>query len=140
MVIRKNYQDAMKLYDQILDKDPENIDALSSKAQCLQKVDSNSFPKALKLYEKALELDEKDFETNFNIGILYYQRKQQEDMEKALTYLKKANELDPYNKIVLYDIAVIHEEKEEYALAEEYYRKLLKIDAKNVRVLVNLGV
>ena len=134
MLIKKKYKDAMVLYDEILDKDPDNIDALSSKAQCIQKIDPNPFAKALSLYEKALKLDEKDFETNFNIGILYYQRKERDDFAKALTYLKKANELDPYNKIVLYDIAVIYEEQGDYPLAEEYYRKLLKIDSKNGRV------
>jgi tetratricopeptide (TPR) repeat protein len=94
----------------------------------------------LALYEKALELENKDFETNFNIGILYYQRKEKNDLDKALEYLQKAHEVESTNKIVLYNIAVIHEEKEEYALAEGFYKKLLKIDNKNNRVLVNLGV
>jgi tetratricopeptide (TPR) repeat protein len=74
MLIKLNFKEALKIYDKILKKDPENIDGLNSKAQCLQNTDSGSFEKSLALYEKALKIEDKDFETNFNIGILYYQK------------------------------------------------------------------
>lgn len=75
MLIKKNFKEALKIYDKILKIDPDNIDGLNSKAQCLLNMDSSSFDKSLVLYEKALKIEDKDFETNFNIGILYYQQK-----------------------------------------------------------------
>jgi len=41
----------MKIYDKILQKDPNNIDGLNSKAQWMQKIDSKSFTKAHALYK-----------------------------------------------------------------------------------------
>ena len=125
MLVDRNYSEALKLYENILTKDPDNIDGLNSKAQCLQKVDKNSFSKALSLYEKALSIEDKDFETNFNIGILHYQRKDKGDLDTALAYLQKAHEIEPSNKIILYNIACIHEEKQEYDKSEGFYKKLL---------------
>lgn len=105
MLVDKNYSEALKIYDKILKKDPDNIDGLNSKAQCLLKVDKGSFPKALALYEKALSIEDKDFETNFNIGILHYQRKDKGDLDTALAYLQKAHDIEPTNKIILYNMA-----------------------------------
>ena len=33
MLVKKNYEEASKIYDKILKKDPDNIDGLNSKAQ-----------------------------------------------------------------------------------------------------------
>lgn len=51
MLVKKNYSEAVKIYDKILQKDPNNIDGLNSKAQWLQKIDSKSFTKAHALYK-----------------------------------------------------------------------------------------
>ena len=51
MLVKKNYTEASKIYDKILQKDPDNIDGLNSKAQWLQKTDSKSFSKARALYK-----------------------------------------------------------------------------------------
>lgn len=40
------------------------------------------------LYQRALMIDSEDFETNFNLGVLYYESRK--DHEKAIHHLKLA--------------------------------------------------
>lgn len=55
--------------------DPENIDGLNSVAQCIKQLailGQGSYEECLQYYQKALDADAEDFETNFNIGVLFY--------------------------------------------------------------------
>jgi tetratricopeptide (TPR) repeat protein len=61
----------------------------------------------LPLYKRALSADPEDFETNFNIGILYYEHK---DLEKAVNHLKMAVAEEP-NTTALFNLGVIFEEQ-----------------------------
>jgi tetratricopeptide (TPR) repeat protein len=90
-----------------LDLDPDNIDAMNSTATCLKNLSSDHFDPCLSLYMRALEVDPEDFETNFNIGILYYD--QRKDAKKAMHYLKIAIAEDK-QPTALFNLAVIYEE------------------------------
>lgn len=60
---------------EILELDQENIDGLNSVAQCVKQLaiqGQGSYDECLPYYQKALEADPEDFETNFNIGVLFY--------------------------------------------------------------------
>ena len=92
----------------------------------------------LALYEKALQADPEDFETNFNIGILHYQYKH--DMDTALKYLLNAIQDEENNVTALFNIAVIYEEKGDMKNAKQYYAKVLEIDPSNSKARVNMGV
>jgi tetratricopeptide (TPR) repeat protein len=72
-------------------------------------------------YQKALEADPEDFETNFNIGIAFYDQKQ--DFERAIHYLKIAVN-EERNAIALFNLAVIYEEKGDRIRAKEYYQEV----------------
>ena len=64
------------MYLDILEADPENIDGLNSVACCIKYLtpaNQSHFDECLPYYLKALEADPEDFETNFNIGILFYE-------------------------------------------------------------------
>ena len=86
----KNFQRAEALYQQILDQDPNCIDAINSLAYCLKfaakTVDSTLLMKLFELYEKSLQLDAEDVEANFNLGLL--QMQYAGDYSKALSYFK----------------------------------------------------
>jgi len=63
-----------EVYTEILKLDPLNIDGLNSLAQCIKaSTTTGVFDLVLPLYKKALSVDPEDFETNFNIGVLYYE-------------------------------------------------------------------
>lgn len=67
-----------QIYLEILELDPENIDGFNSVASCIKHltpVNQSYFDECMPYYQKALEADPEDFETNFNIGILFYDQK-----------------------------------------------------------------
>ncbi len=83
------------------------------------------FEKIYPLYEKALQTDPEDFETNFNIGILYYEHLK--DLDKAVNYLKLAVN-EEKNPTALFNLAVIYEEKGDRQRAKECYLEVLTVD------------
>ena len=93
---RVNYPKAQKIYEDILNKDADNIDAINSLAQCLQETDPSNEDKIISLYEKSLRLlgslGPSDFETNFNMALYYYKIM---DREKALDILLKLHKTVP---------------------------------------------
>ena len=129
MINQLNYAEAKGLYSAILKLDADNIDALNSLAQCIRAIANQQqnpnrqqvFSQALQLYQRALSIDSEDFETNFNLGVLYYEFKK--DYEKAIYHLKLAiNEED--NPTALFNLAVIFEEKGESQDAMKMYKKV----------------
>ena len=83
------------------------------------------FDKIYPMYEKALQQDPEDFETNFNLGILFYEHTK--DLEKAISYLKVAV-TEEKNATALFNLAVIYEEKGDKVRAKETYQEVLKVD------------
>jgi len=76
------------------------------------------FQQCQSLYQRALALDPEDFETNFNLGVLYYELRK--DLDKSIHYLKVAiNEEN--NPTALFNLAVIYEEKGERLEAKKLY-------------------
>mgnify|MGYP001018545354 CR=1 FL=1 len=77
------------------------------------------------LYQKALLVDSEDFETNFNLGVLYYEINK--DFDKAIHYLRVALDQET-NATALFNLAVIYEENSERNKAKDAYEKVLSLD------------
>ena len=96
----RRYQEAEKVYREILESDPQNVDAINSIAYCVKfqaatnsaSLPNNLFENLQTLYKQALSIDSGDIEANFNIGLLYLQFNQ--DMNLALDAFKKCVERD----------------------------------------------
>ena len=106
----------MEIYKEILQLDSENIDALNSQAQCLKSTASVTggssqqkiINQVFQLYTRAIKIDPEDFETNFNLGVLYFEHKR--DLDKAIHHLKLAiSEED--NATAQFNLAIIYDEK-----------------------------
>lgn len=78
---------------------------------------------------KALEADPEDFETNFNIGILFYDQKK--DADRAIHYLKIAIN-EEKNVTALFNLAAIYEERGDRTRAKECYKDVIKNDPNHV--------
>ena len=81
----------MDIYTEILRLDADNIDAINSQAQCLKATahgNQNTINEVFALYQRAIKIDPEDFETNFNLGVLYFEQKK--DQDKAIHHLKLA--------------------------------------------------
>jgi tetratricopeptide (TPR) repeat protein len=113
-----------------LSHDPDNIDGLNSLAQCVKSIyncqvseGAQSDPQSLftqlrSLYQKALSVDPEDFETNFNLGVLYYEY--QKDYTQAIHFLKVAIN-EEANAAALFNLAIIYEEKGDRNDAKQVY-------------------
>ena len=87
----------------------------------------NDFNNANNYYKKSLQLDNTNFDTNFNIGILNYKTKNFKEAEKIFENLsKKFTE----NKDIFYNLGVIKYEMELYKEASEYFEKALNLNDK----------
>ena len=100
----------MVIYKEIMNLDPENIDAINSVAQCIKATSNGrveTIAEVFALYTRAIKIDSEDFETNFNLGILYYEHKK--DHDKAIHHLKLAiSEED--NATAQFNLAIIYDE------------------------------
>ena len=99
----RRYQEAEKVYREILESDPQNVDAINSIAYSVKfqaatnsaSLPNNLFENLQTLYKQALSIDSGDIEANFNLGLLYLQFNQ--DMNLALDAFKKCVERDDEN-------------------------------------------
>jgi predicted O-linked N-acetylglucosamine transferase (SPINDLY family) len=87
----------------------------------------NDFNNANNYYRKSLELNNTNFDANFNIGILNYKKKNFKEAEKIFVNLsKKFTE----NKDIFYNLGVIKYEMELYKEAIKYFEKALNLNDK----------
>ena len=78
---QRNYEEARLIYDQILEKQPSNVDAINSIAYCVkylaasgpEQVNEKLYNELEQLYQRGLQQDPSDIEANFNLGLLYLQ-------------------------------------------------------------------
>lgn len=87
----------------------------------------NDFNNANNYYRKSLELDNTNFDTNFNIGILNYKKKNFKEAEKIFVNLSKKF---AENKDIFYNLGVIKYEMELYKEAIKYFEKALNLNDK----------
>ncbi len=71
---------------------------------------------------RALDIEQEDFETNFNLGVLFYEWNR--DYEKAIHYFNIALN-DEKNINALFNLAVIYEEIADYSKAKQLYMDIL---------------
>lgn len=90
----------------------------------------------MKLYKKALATDPQDFETNFNMGILFYEMK---DVQKAVHHLKNAIN-EEKSPTAMFNLAVIYEEQGERQLAKEMYQETLNYNPDHFKARVNIAI
>ena len=92
---QKKFKEAEEIFRRILEKEPDNIDAINSLAYCIKFEAASSdkslsfdlYDTVLALYQRALEIDGDDIEANFNLGSLYLQFNREN--EAALTAFEK---------------------------------------------------
>jgi len=85
----------------------------------------NDFNNANNYYLEALKLDNKNFQTNYNIAILFYKIK---NYKEATIKLITLADRFPKNKNIFYNLGIIKDEMKEYENAIEYFEKALSLD------------
>ena len=86
----EGFEEAIKIYNTILDQVPDDVDALVNVG--LAHISIDEYQKAIDYYKKALEYDPDDATIWDNLGIAY---ENNDDIEEAKKAYLKAQELDP---------------------------------------------
>jgi len=131
---QNNLQKAGELYDQVLQLDPSNVDALEQLGLTLSKLGRAS--NAIALLERAINIDPKRVRSMYMLACLIGGTER--DVEAISLYKKviKANPglIEAYN-----NLGVIYKNNEQFELAIECFRAVVKADPKSGYALSNLG-
>eukprot|EP01126_Amoeba_proteus_P060872 TRINITY_DN8104_c0_g2_i2.p1 TRINITY_DN8104_c0_g2~~TRINITY_DN8104_c0_g2_i2.p1 ORF type:complete len:150 (-),score=29.18 TRINITY_DN8104_c0_g2_i2:88-537(-) len=100
-----NYETALTLFDQVLKNDQENIEALVSKAYCLE--EKGDLEGASQSYRKVIDLDSSHFVALFNLGNIQLSTHQ---YESAIKNFSLCCELDPTHFATCNNLALAHKE------------------------------
>jgi tetratricopeptide (TPR) repeat protein len=92
---------------------------------------------AIKLYKKAIELDDKYDRAYFFLANAYDEIGEK---EKAIECYQKVNELNPEDYWAYVNLGVIYEEQNQNSLAKEATQKALEIEPDHYKALFNMGV
>ncbi|CAK60728.1 unnamed protein product (macronuclear) [Paramecium tetraurelia] len=129
---KQKFQKAQQIYDQILFKEPANVQAIFGQGIFVNKITKaellrikEKFDEAITLYDKALSLNKNHIESLSGKGDCYRSLGKFRD---AMVCLKKAEELNPLNSQTLIRIGDCLKLEEKLTEAYSYYEKALKIN------------
>ncbi|XP_068663278.1 probable UDP-N-acetylglucosamine--peptide N-acetylglucosaminyltransferase SPINDLY [Aristolochia californica] len=139
---RNKFVDALAVYDDVLEKDKTNVDALIGKGICLQM--QNMTRQAFESFTEALNLDPQNACALTHCGILY---KEEGHLLEAAESYQKALKADPSYKpaaeclaIVLTDLGTSLKLAGNTQEGIQKYFEALKIDSHYAPAYYNLGV
>ena len=114
-------------------KNPEAIEYFLKGNSLVQK---EKYNKAIKLYKKAVELDNQFAFAYDNLGLCYRNIK---EYDNALIAYRKSLQIDPNGMMPLQNIAIVYLYKKEYTEAINSYKKLTKLDENNPEIYYGIG-
>lgn len=129
-----NYEKALEL---LSETDAEYY-SLSGVINMLNK----NLKEAIVNLKKSIELDEDNFTANNNLSLIYLGRVDPElkNLESALTYSKKAYEINNIDPSIIQNLAINYYELEMYGDAENPFKELIKIVPNNALSNYLLGM
>lgn len=115
----KNYSQAITDYKKALDKDPRNYLIMNSLASVLIK--TSAFEESIRYSRDALNYQKNYIPALINLGIAHIQNG---NMTEGETYLTKARSVDPTNRAVLLNLALLYERLPNYQESFTHFQKL----------------
>ena len=131
----KNFHKAKKLYQEILDINPNFFEANNNLGLLFQ-IDKE-YDKAIECYEKIIKINPKILSAQFNLGLVFQKMGKN---EKAKECYKKAIELNPKLLNAQYNLGIIFQNLGENEKAKECYKKAIELDPNLVIAHNNLGI
>jgi len=121
----KEYKDALYYWTKMHDLNSSAVDirVLTSIGNCHRKL--KTFDKGVKYFERALEMDPKNFYALFGLADCYRGMNQQ---FRSVEYWNRILEIDPKNKVILTRAGDAYRNTGDYKTATEYYNKAMDID------------
>jgi len=132
---KKNYYDALKIYEQILLKDHQNNRILFLYATCLDKLGKWDLAKKI-----LLNLIETDINDAYPLNYLSYSLSlKNKDLDIALNLIKKAIKIDPNNGFFLDTLGWVQYQRKDYKLAVFYLEKAVTLESNSSEIINHLG-
>ena len=122
LVHEKKYDEAIKIFESILQIDSENLSALNSLAKTYR--EKSDKVKAEEYYLKALKIDKLSFYVLNNIAGFY---REELSYDKAIDYYKQAISVNPNNAYIYNNLAKIYFDLNNHKEAMENSFKALKM-------------
>ncbi|HHY70980.1 MAG TPA: tetratricopeptide repeat protein [Thermoanaerobacterales bacterium] len=124
---RGEYQQARKIYNDILARDPNNAKAYNKLGVILAR--EGNVEQARVHFINALKLNPRLSSAASNLGNIYFEAR---DLEKAKEYYEKAIALDPENPIPYNNLAVIYKQSKDIDKYVKFYKKSVELSARRI--------
>ena len=131
--------EAVKWLEIAYEKEKENVDYLQKYGDILvQSDDESSVSKGILILEKGIEFFTGNIEITSSLAKGYVK---QGKLKEAIQLLEKAknNEEFSNNKAKVFQLASYYEKAKELTKAIEFFKKVLKLDKKNIEALLHIG-
>ncbi len=128
------YEIALDYYFQVLDIEPNNIDALINIGLCYRHL--KEYEKAILYYDKVLDIEPDNEVALNNKGYVY---ECMGELEKAILLYEKALEIKPDYDRPLVNLTNIYIDRKQYDKTIPIYLRALEVDHLNVANWIDLG-
>jgi tetratricopeptide (TPR) repeat protein len=122
---REEYSEAIRALEQIIEADPDRIDALLFLAHISSWGYGAGYPKATDLYRRVLALNNKEINAYIGLALMRRSPGIQITVEESIELLEQALAIDPSRPEVHNNLAYSYWEAGEYQKAKEHFEKLL---------------
>ena len=130
-----NYAEASKLYEKILQVNPEHFDSnFYFGTLCAQ---NSNFKKASELLNKAIEINPSIPDLHNNLGLIF---RELGELEKASKSINKAIKINPSYAVAHSNLGLIHKDLGQLEKAKNCFEKSIEINPKNEDPYNNLGL
>tara|TARA_B100000989_G_scaffold273526_1_gene231735 strand:+ start:4842 stop:6251 length:1410 start_codon:yes stop_codon:yes gene_type:complete len=131
----KNFYKAKKLYQKILDFNPDFLEANNNLGLLFQF--EKEYDKAIECYKKIIDINPKILSAQFNLGLVFQKMGKNENAKECY---KKAIKLNPKLVNAQYNLGIIFQKLGENENAKECYKKAIELNPKLVIAHNNLGI
>jgi tetratricopeptide (TPR) repeat protein len=129
-----NLQQAENLYREILEHQPDNVDALYFLGVILQQ--KKDYDSTISLYRKALHINPHNADVYYNLGLIFQDKA---EVDEAIEWYRQAIKLKPNFADVYYNLGLIFQDKADADSAIANYKIFLQFNSKDADAYLNLG-
>jgi predicted O-linked N-acetylglucosamine transferase (SPINDLY family) len=130
-----HHEQAISLYQKVLDMAPENTDALHFLG--IVYCELKNYEVGIKLIKKAIEIFPNYYLYHLNLGHIFYKQKQ---FQNAIHHYQKSLELEKKNADIHCHIATCYVKLQDHPLAIKYYNSAIQINPLMYQAHFELGL
>ena len=131
---KKNFSEAINLYEKILKVVPNNFDANLNLGTIF--AENNNLKKASELWTKAIEINPNVADAHNNLASLYMRLGEN---DKALTYIKNAIKINPKFSLAYNNLGMLNNIVGKFDEAKKNFLEAIQAEPKNIMAYYNLA-